>query len=59
MANVITHGMFDLFHVGHLRLLQRSWLWPLPYSSGWWSLPGLTPRTSAHGSSRSWRITER
>ena len=24
MANVITYGTFDLFHVGHLRLLQRS-----------------------------------
>ena len=24
MANVITCGMFDLFHVGHLRLLQRA-----------------------------------
>ena len=23
MANVITYGTFDLFHVGHLRLLQR------------------------------------
>ena len=23
MANVITYGTFDLFHIGHLRLLQR------------------------------------
>ena len=24
MANVITYGTFDLFHIGHLRLLQRA-----------------------------------
>ena len=24
MANVITYGTYDLFHVGHLRLLQRA-----------------------------------
>ena len=24
MANVITYGTFDLFHVWHLRLLQRA-----------------------------------
>ena len=24
MENVITYGTFDLFHVGHLRLLQRT-----------------------------------
>lgn len=24
MANVITYGTFDLFHVGHLRQLQRA-----------------------------------
>ena len=24
MANVITYGTFDLFHVGNLRLLQRA-----------------------------------
>lgn len=24
MANVITYGTFDLFHVGHLRILQRA-----------------------------------
>ena len=24
MANVITYGTFDLFHVGYLRLLQRA-----------------------------------
>ena len=24
MANVITYGTFDLFHVGHLRFLQRA-----------------------------------
>ncbi|MBR6588454.1 MAG: adenylyltransferase/cytidyltransferase family protein [Kiritimatiellae bacterium] len=24
MANVITSGTFDLFHIGHLRLLQRA-----------------------------------
>ena len=23
MARVITYGTYDLFHVGHLRLLQR------------------------------------
>ena len=29
MANVITYGTFDLFQVGHLRLLQLSLLWGL------------------------------
>lgn len=24
MANVITYGTFDLFHIGHLRILQRA-----------------------------------
>lgn len=24
MANVITYGTFDLFHIGHLRLLERA-----------------------------------
>ena len=24
MANVITYGTFDLFHIGHLKLLQRA-----------------------------------
>ena len=24
MANVITYGTFDLFHIGHLRLIQRA-----------------------------------
>lgn len=24
MANVITYGTYDLFHIGHLRLLQRA-----------------------------------
>lgn len=24
MANVITYGTFDFFHVGYLRLLQRA-----------------------------------
>ena len=24
MSNVITYGTFDLFHIGHLRLLQRA-----------------------------------
>ena len=24
MANVITYGTFDLFHYGHLRILQRA-----------------------------------
>ena len=24
MANIITYGTFDLFHIGHLRLLQRA-----------------------------------
>ena len=24
MANVITYGTFDLFHGGHLRMLQRA-----------------------------------
>ena len=30
MANVITYGTFDLFHVGHLRLLQRTVLREFP-----------------------------
>lgn len=24
MANVITYGTYDLFHIGHLKLLQRA-----------------------------------
>jgi glycerol-3-phosphate cytidylyltransferase len=24
MTNVITYGTFDLFHIGHLRLLERA-----------------------------------
>ena len=24
MATVITYGTFDLFHIGHLRLLERA-----------------------------------
>lgn len=24
MANVITYGSYDLFHIGHLKLLQRA-----------------------------------